>query len=489
MIDRQTLYIFLVACALSFGAMWHLSSPPPRVASTCKRSPTSAMPGENLPALNPIIDFVADNLNDVLALITVEGSAPEILYIGIAVETVAEARWAARDIARLLPRRNVTIACFVEKGCAVGKTYMLWESEELNSFVYCGPLYFALRYLMFNTPRVKFHIFLLDRHFVAGDEVGIPFLRTSSHHFYTGEGSLVIGHISWEAAFAAVTGNRTVMRTLDLPVVNALNNRPKYGIFFTTTVANMPCPLDELARSIEFAEWSHIDLSAYDAFNTVLAYEALPLGDEVRQRKGVVIKVLEGGSSDLRLERQIYISLAQLPQVNTICEIGFNAGQSAALWLRANPNATVYMFDLFEHKYGRHNEEFLRRKGKDHGLSDVPNRLITINGSSLDTVPRFRREHGNVACDLLSVDGGHFGDVPLQDMLNMREMANRDFHILVVDDSNCKSAYCTAVDNAIFQLEREAQVVVLARSSESFLVNAQSGVLLRGVTVMQYVFR
>merc|ERR1719291_160267 len=57
----------------------------------------------------------------------------------------------------------------------------------------------------------------------------------------------------------------------------------------------------------------------------------------------------EGHSGQLDVERRIYVTLARLPEVKTICEIGFNKGNSAMLWLRANPKARVVMFDLWKY--------------------------------------------------------------------------------------------------------------------------------------------
>jgi hypothetical protein len=41
-----------------------------------------------------------------------------------------------------------------------------------------------------------------------------------------------------------------------------------------------------------------------------------------------------------------YIEFARQPNVRTVCEVGFNGGHSAAMWLNANPAITLHVFDL-----------------------------------------------------------------------------------------------------------------------------------------------
>ena len=41
-----------------------------------------------------------------------------------------------------------------------------------------------------------------------------------------------------------------------------------------------------------------------------------------------------------------YFEVARGPSVKTLCETGFNAGHSAAIWMNANPEARMFSFDL-----------------------------------------------------------------------------------------------------------------------------------------------
>ena len=103
---------------------------------------------------------------------------------------------------------------------------------------------------------------------------------------------------------------------------------------------------------------------------------------------------------------------------STICEIGFNVGLGAANFLHANDRVIYHGFDvaikpdleqLFISKYGE--------------------RVQFHVGSSLETVPEFRG-----LCDIIHIDGGHFGDIPTADIANMWERASCD-HLIFADDT------------------------------------------------------
>jgi hypothetical protein len=440
--------------------------------------------------LNPTVDFLADNMEAIVGLVGVRGKSAR-LHVGVALETAYEARWAARDIARLFPQHAISIVCFAEQGCQRGTSYVLWENNAHQSAtVYCGPLYYALQLMTLNSSRVKLHLTLLDKAFKTGDERGLLFLRSNSQHFLTGKESLILGsHVSWEAPLRALTAElkATPRDEAKGPIFADLSRiASKWGISLHSARVAFPCPSENLARILEFDEWRSVDLSPFTPLNKILDERAFANVENIvalrRHRSFLKKGNVEGASWQLHIERQVYVALAQLPEVKTICEIGFNAGHSAALWLRGNPNATVYMFDLFHHKYGRINEAFLREEGQRYGLHNVSQRLITIEGSSLETVPKFRKEWPDIVCDLLSVDGGHSDDIPLRDMINMRALANPKFHVLVVDDSNCEERFCVAVDDGILKLEKEGAISVLGRWSES----PDGDAFQRGLTVMQY---
>lgn len=59
-----------------------------------------------------------------------------------------------------------------------------------------------------------------------------------------------------------------------------------------------------------------------------------------------------------------YARTATNPSIRTVCEVGFNAGYSTAVWLSANPLLKVISFDLpnMLGKYGPSCAEYLRSK-------------------------------------------------------------------------------------------------------------------------------
>lgn len=232
--------------------------------------------------------------------------------------------------------------------------------------------------------------------------------------------------------------------------------------------------LNDALRRIALGSWRSVDLAPYDTLG--LAIERFLSARNASKR--------EGSSLQLTYERQLYVRLAQMPNVRRICEIGFNAGHSAALWLLANPRAEVLMFDLWAHDYAPLAEYFLRSKLSERfGLSNVSRRFRIIKGSSLITVPAFFSAFPSEKCDLLSVDGGHSHAVAVADISNMRELRNRRFHVLVVDDTNCQQRYC--VDAAIAEHERRGTVTVISRIAERHHLNHH--IALRGVTTLQYL--
>ena len=53
---------------------------------------------------------------------------------------------------------------------------------------------------------------------------------------------------------------------------------------------------------------------------------------------------IEGHSGHLVVERKPCVAVAQLSQVGTVCEIGFDGGHGALIWLRATSQAHVIIF-------------------------------------------------------------------------------------------------------------------------------------------------
>lgn len=96
-------------------------------------------------------------------------------------------------------------------------------------------------------------------------------------------------------------------------------------------------PSDCIAQIEDFVmtprKWLRIDLSNLPGTGLNLT----SLQDGLSRHVGRAD--MEGTISSSEHEQQLYVGIATLPFVRTICEIGFNAGHSAQLWLAANPNA------------------------------------------------------------------------------------------------------------------------------------------------------
>jgi hypothetical protein len=132
------------------------------------------------------------------------------------------------------------------------------------------------------------------------------------------------------------------------------------------------------------------------------------------------------------------------------------------------------MFDIWEHPYSPVGEAFIREQTHLH-----PERLTIVKGSSLKTVKAFHAANPTYRCDLISIDGGHTFDIGVQDMENMRFLANPMFNILLVDDTNCDKEVPYCVDEVLREHQRRNTI----RVYEGF--GLHDGY--RGVTVMSYL--
>lgn len=145
---------------------------------------------------------------------------------------------------------------------------------------------------------------------------------------------------------------------------------------------------------------------------------------------------MEGHSGDLLRQRKLYAKVAAWPRIKHICEIGFNVGHSALVWLASNPEAKVVSFDFFDTRGGRLGFDFLKERFGE--------RLTIVKGPSSVTAPAFAEaaESTGFKCDLLVVDGGHGLEDAESDLRAMRRLANPKNHLLFIDDIFCQSYHC-----------------------------------------------
>jgi hypothetical protein len=164
------------------------------------------------------------------------------------------------------------------------------------------------------------------------------------------------------------------------------------------------------------------------------------------------------GSIAVDLTQQaFYWRVAASPAVRHICEVGFNAGHSTALWLSANPTATIDTFDLFNaHLTGfmKPNLLFLQRL--------FPGRLTAHVGDSLRTIPS-----ANLAtpCDLVHVDGRHSYTNTRQDAINFMRTSRPS--TLYLFDDQCDPRKCAGPNAGVAEQPTRATAALV---SEGLLV-------------------
>ena len=86
------------------------------------------------------------------------------------------------------------------------------------------------------------------------------------------------------------------------------------------------------------------------------------------------------------------------------------------IWLTANPRAHVYSFDLNRWPI----TEVMANKVKER----FPGRFNITFGDSTKTLPEFHRQHPEVKCDFISIDGGHTAPVSRADLESFHPMSS-----------------------------------------------------------------
>ncbi len=122
-------------------------------------------------------------------------------------------------------------------------------------------------------------------------------------------------------------------------------------------------------------------------------------------------------------------SYANDERVETICEIGFNAGYSALFMALHNPKARFIEFDIFFHNYSALSLSSLQEFFPERDF-------LGIGGDSTVSVPRFHRWYPDTKCNLLFIDGGHTTEALRADLENMKFLANRTYHRVLIDDTD-----------------------------------------------------
>lgn len=115
------------------------------------------------------------------------------------------------------------------------------------------------------------------------------------------------------------------------------------------------------------------------------------------------------------------------PSIQVIVETGFNGGHSSAAFLSVRSNVSVLSFDLGRWDYVR--------KAKMLIDTCYPGQHALVLGDSTQTIPSTIKYCPPSKVDLLFIDGGHFGQVPLQDVQHLMPWAKSNA-LIIMDDIN-----------------------------------------------------
>ena len=126
-------------------------------------------------------------------------------------------------------------------------------------------------------------------------------------------------------------------------------------------------------------------------------------------------------------------------QLRTVVQVGFYCGQSAVVFLEANPKVKIIGFDDFSYAAGEACYNHLQHK--------YPGRINVYRGLSQDTIPAFIAEHSKVdgvyrgpVCDLIRTDARPEYTLRRQDFAELQPMTSCSTLVLfndVCDIQNC----------------------------------------------------
>jgi predicted O-methyltransferase YrrM len=169
---------------------------------------------------------------------------------------------------------------------------------------------------------------------------------------------------------------------------------------------------------------------------------------------------MEGFSQQLSGQVDDLKKLVSDPLIKKVLEIGFNAGHSAEIFLKTNPNIQLTSFDL--------NCQACVTFGKQFIDMTYPGRHTLISGDSTFKIPEFVRSHPNEKFDLIFIDGGYDYETAALDLYNCKKIANKSTIVAMDGVSyNLNSSTIWAINpTAVWEDAKKNKVVYEIQHSE-----------------------
>ena len=122
-------------------------------------------------------------------------------------------------------------------------------------------------------------------------------------------------------------------------------------------------------------------------------------------------------------------NIARIAQhIDSVFEIGVNAGHSAALWLTFNENINYYGVDICTDNYMRSCTDFLKQE-----FGDRFNFFVGDSRTELQTISK----KINKKIDLIHIDGGHSFELASSDLLASIEISKTlQTNFILLDDTD-----------------------------------------------------